>query len=265
MICPCCGHAALKQQAAVHLDQHGQHVAIGECTVCGALTGLYGPASVDTLDEQVRHHTQHWASETAASLQQARDDMGRLLKFHRRYLPDRAAGHAVLDIGCGRGNLLAALLAEGYTALGCEPSEAMVLRAREVYGIEPQALLNVSAHGFLDRIQALAGQVDAVFLWHVLEHMPQPMALLQRLHGLLKPGGALICQGPMLVACNLFPQHLFLHTEANIRWIAQTAGFQLAFIDCAPSARGYASFVLLKPLQGAAVLAEAPEDRPRQA
>ncbi len=244
--CACCGGTRTWLMDEPHVDRDGDRVPLIRCEDCAALAGLYA-APPDALAAQVLHHAELWEAETRESLLKARDDMGRMLEFHRRFLPDRTTEHCVLDIGSGRGNLLAALRQQGYRACGCEPSETLVQRARLVYGLDESALAGCTAQAFLDQLQSRAGTVDTVFLWHVLEHMLAPMALLGRLKLLLRPGGTLICQGPMLVPANLFAQHLFLHTEPNIRWIARQIGLVVRYIDCRPSVPGFASFVLTQP------------------
>lgn len=43
-----------------------------------------------------------------------------------------------------------------------------------------------------------AGSADAVTLWHVLEHLEDPGAAIDRVHGWLTPGGALVVAVPNL-------------------------------------------------------------------
>lgn len=244
--CACCGGGLIQLLDGTHPDKDGKRVRLTRCEECSAIAGVYTPAE-DPLGAQIRHHEALWAAETEESLLQARDDMDRMIDFHRRHLPDPSSEHCLLDIGSGRGNLLAALRRRGYSALGCEPSLAMAQRARATYQLGNSVLANCTADLFLRRVRRKAITVDAVFLWHVLEHLPEPMSLLRRLKRLLRPGGALICQGPMLSEGNLFPEHRFLHTEPNIRWMAAQAGFELGFIDCRPSVLNFASFVLKLP------------------
>jgi SAM-dependent methyltransferase len=96
----------------------------------------------------------------------------------------------LLDAGAGRGRFVAAAAGAGYDATGLEPSErgAAAARARgarvEQAGIEQAGLQ--------------AGSVDAVTLWHVLEHVEDPDAAVAAIAGWLRPGGVLVLGAPNL-------------------------------------------------------------------
>jgi SAM-dependent methyltransferase len=50
-------------------------------------------------------------------------------------------GTRVLDVGCGTGKSFAPLLARGFDVWACDISPAMVMRARQVAGVEPARVL----------------------------------------------------------------------------------------------------------------------------
>jgi SAM-dependent methyltransferase len=89
-------------------------------------------------------------------------------------------GAAVLDAGAGRGQLVAALREGGYSAEGIDPSPRGP-------GVTPAALEEHSAQ-----------DLDAVVLWHVLEHVRDPLAALERLRGWLGPAGVVLVAVPNL-------------------------------------------------------------------
>jgi SAM-dependent methyltransferase len=91
-----------------------------------------------------------------------------------------APGTAVLDAGAGRGRLTAALERHGYRAEGIDTSP-------RAPGIARASIEEHSALG-----------LDAVTLWHVLEHMPDPAATLERVRGWLAPGGVVLVGVPNL-------------------------------------------------------------------
>jgi SAM-dependent methyltransferase len=116
--------------------------------------------------------------------------LGRLLDFVLRLatrLPLRALRRAgiepaaaVLDAGAGRGRLVAALREGGYHAEGIDPWP----RGQGI------AQASVAAHE--------AEGLDAVVLWHVLEHVVDPLAALERVRGWLRPGGVVLVGTPNL-------------------------------------------------------------------
>jgi SAM-dependent methyltransferase len=97
----------------------------------------------------------------------------------------------VLDIGCGRGHFLDCLRSWGWTCTGTELSEAAAFHARETLGLD----LRVGAFepgAFSD------AAYDAVFLWHVLEHLPSLRAALSDMRRILRPEGMLVIAVPNL-------------------------------------------------------------------
>jgi len=95
----------------------------------------------------------------------------------------------ILDVGCGRGILPALMRERGWDAHGLEFSETSARHARDVLG------LPVFVGDFLLSPYA-ESSFDAVVLWHVLEHVPDPVATLVRAREILKPGGLLVIAVP---------------------------------------------------------------------
>ena len=95
----------------------------------------------------------------------------------------------VLDVGCGRGHLLKSFRDEGWEVLGTEISERAAQFPRERLKL-PVAV------GDLPQLKLAADQFDAVVLWHVLEHINDPLATLHQIHRILRPGGVLLVGVP---------------------------------------------------------------------
>jgi 2-polyprenyl-3-methyl-5-hydroxy-6-metoxy-1,4-benzoquinol methylase len=95
----------------------------------------------------------------------------------------------ILDVGCGRGILPALMRERGWDAHGLEFSETSARHAREVLQ------LPVFVGDFLASPYA-ESSFDAVVLWHVLEHVPDPVAAIRRARQILKPGGLLVIAVP---------------------------------------------------------------------
>lgn len=94
----------------------------------------------------------------------------------------------VLDLGCGTGKLLNRL-ARQYPDLigtGLDFSPEMLQQARQ-RSLAPQRLTYVQ--GKTDRIPLADGQFDAVFCSISFLHYPDPLAVLNEIRRLLKPGG----------------------------------------------------------------------------
>lgn len=99
----------------------------------------------------------------------------------------------VVDIGCGRGDLAAALVRRGYAVTGVDPSEAALGIAR---GRAPGAeFLQAGA----EAIPARAGSFGAAVFLNALHHVPAPQMGpgLAEAWRLLRPGGLLVVIEPL--------------------------------------------------------------------
>lgn len=95
----------------------------------------------------------------------------------------------ILDVGCGRGILPALMRDRGWDVHGLEFSETAARHARN------ELRIPVFVGDFLQSPYAEAS-FDAVVLWHVLEHVSDPVATIRKARQVLKPGGLLITAVP---------------------------------------------------------------------
>ncbi|MCC5862674.1 MAG: bifunctional 2-polyprenyl-6-hydroxyphenol methylase/3-demethylubiquinol 3-O-methyltransferase UbiG [Gammaproteobacteria bacterium] len=106
------------------------------------------------------------------------------------YIDERAAlaGKRVLDIGCGGGILAESMAARGATVTGIDMADA-ALGVAQLHllesGLEVEYLQTSAETLAAER----AGQYDVVTCLEMLEHVPDPAAVVAACHALVKPGG----------------------------------------------------------------------------
>ena len=142
----------------------------------------------------------------------------------------------MLDVGCASGYLAAALNERGCTTYGVEPDGALAAAARthcaRVFEIDVET---PELRG------ELPGELDAVILGDVLEHLRDPWEVLASVGRLLRPGGVAVVSVPngvhwrarREIARGRFPledsgtfdrTHLRWFTLDGARDLARTAG-----------------------------------------
>lgn len=139
----------------------------------------------------------------------------------------------ILDVGCGRGQLLSVLHRAGF---------------RDLTGIDPflSADHEVVPGGVRVRkqsIESVTGSFDVVMLHHVLEHVEHQKEMLIHCRQRLAPGGKVLVRIPT-VDCVVWeryrenavqldaPRHLFLHSYTSFDLLVCQAGLKLAFRWC---------------------------------
>ena len=101
---------------------------------------------------------------------------------------DLAPGATVLDVGCGPGHYLAALVARdpAGAVVGIDLSTGMLREARERSGVRAVAGASAAALPFTD------DAFDAVLAMHMLYHVPDVAGAIAELRRVLRPGGVLL-------------------------------------------------------------------------
>jgi SAM-dependent methyltransferase len=123
---------------------------------------------------------------------------GRTAQSHAAFvLPYLRPGAALIDVGCGPGTITAGLataVAPG-PVLGIDQGEQQLADARE--RVERLGLTNARfERGSCYRLGVPDGSVDWVFAHALVEHLSDPVAALEEMRRVLRPGGAVALCSP---------------------------------------------------------------------
>lgn len=137
----------------------------------------------------------------------------------------------LLDIGCGLGYFLAAARLQGFSVYGLEGSAWARQYVEKEFGITvwppPLETADVDAH-----------TLDVCTMWHVIEHLPDPLAVLRKIRTLLRESGLLVMEtrnyrgfdarklGAEWGGWSL-PYHLWHFDPMSFRLLVVEAGFRV--------------------------------------
>jgi SAM-dependent methyltransferase len=96
---------------------------------------------------------------------------------------------ALLDVGCGTGEFLAAARHRGWTVAGVDPVADAAAFCREERGLDVRT-------GLLQEVGLPPASFDVVCASHVLEHMPKATEFLELLSRWARPGGHVLVEVP---------------------------------------------------------------------
>lgn len=97
-------------------------------------------------------------------------------------------GKRVVDIGCGGGILAESIAKKGATVTGIDLSEK-ALKVAELHSLESGVAVRYELIAAEELAAREAGQYDVVTCMEMLEHVPDPSAIVKACATLVKPGG----------------------------------------------------------------------------
>jgi 2-polyprenyl-3-methyl-5-hydroxy-6-metoxy-1,4-benzoquinol methylase len=137
------------------------------------------------------------------------------------------SGKVWLDVGTGLGGVLDLLSPSAAKTIAVEPQAG----ARE-------CLQRLGYQVYRDLDEIPDKDIEVVTLFHVLEHMTEPLTALRRIKKMMKPGGKIIIEVPhagdallslfdnaAFKAFTFWSEHLILHTRQSLTVFLQEAGF----------------------------------------
>ena len=221
--CPVCGGGWARPTYVI--GSHAFRLVI--CDECG-LGRLHPPPPAQTVESS--YPPEYYGDYRNKFSGPVEFVVRRLAAYRARWLARKIRrGGRVLDVGCGRGILLRTFLEQGLETHGVETSR------KAVQGADPRAEIAIAAR--LADVGYAPGYFDAVVLFHVLEHLPDPRATLEEIHRVLCPGGLLFVAipnfsswparwaGPAWLHLDL-PRHIFHFPLPALRRLLVDCGFR---------------------------------------
>lgn len=141
-----------------------------------------------------------------------------ILEFVRREARLLAPGTVVLDVGAGDAP---------YRELFAHTDYRTVDWAASVHDLARASDFVASA----DALPVEDASVGAVVFTQVLEHVPDPVAVLTEAHRVLVPGGRLLVTVPLVWELHEEPHDYWRYTPHSLRYVTRRAGFAEIEID----------------------------------
>lgn len=138
----------------------------------------------------------------------------------------------VLDVGCGGGLFLRMMAERGHPVIGLDFSLQAATAAGRVNGVP-------AICGSLTQAPLPAESCAAVTMFHVLEHLYDPVVYLEAAYRLLRPDGRLVIQVPNAGCWQMtllgehwagidIPRHLFNFRPRDLEQLLDATGFEIA-------------------------------------
>ena len=232
MACPLCGESESRKlfQATDRLYRTtDKRFQVVECRRCGLIR-------LDPLpsDDELRRYypDEYWFAPRSDTVSRLEEGYRRfVLRDHLQFIL-RAAGQGLLiDVGCGGGLLLRLLQERGLRVAGLDTSRAAAMAAWQ--------------H---NRVRVICAELDqaplgrescrVLTMFHVVEHLPDPVSYLKSARELLEPDGRLIIQVPNASSWQFrllgsrwngadVPRHLVDYRECDVERLLDKCGFEV--------------------------------------
>lgn len=174
-VCRICGSS----DTTPFSEKNGFHLA--QCNACRLVQ-----VADDLSDVQLEtYYDEGFFDDTYDWLKEWRGRKKEYEKFHfrmkeiERFMPEKGT---LLDIGCSFGFFLDVARQRGWQVAGIDVGESAIRFAKEELELD----VYVSD---IEGAPFPSGQFDAVTLWNVIEHVPDPLADFRQINRVLKVGG----------------------------------------------------------------------------
>lgn len=202
--CPVCGSRKARKLGArggrAHHEARGVETNVVKCSECAmiythpTLMPVTNPYDKESAEEYFQLHDEQQKIRHGESLAAFAESVvggpGRML-----------------ELGCGRGELLRGAMNRGWTARGVEMTEDYARVARS-HGVEIECTP-------IETCKSLDETYDVVMLAAILEHLYDPMETLNRIKEAVRPGGLLFIDVPNEASLSMRIGNLYMRARGR--------------------------------------------------
>jgi SAM-dependent methyltransferase len=221
--CPVCGSSGHEIPEYRSVDLH-------QCLGCGLI--FHGGAAAEVEEE--------YANGDYEATHAMYFDEGlvftHIAEQRIRWLSQRVSSGSLLELGPGGGFFLDAAQRAGFDPVGVEPSPELAARAVSEFGVQVEC-------GFLDEVELSRDRFDVICMFHVFEHVADPIDLLAQLGGRLNDDGLVVMEVPNIAsamaqrradrwgAVQPIELHVSHFTPESLSDVVGRAGLEILAID----------------------------------
>lgn len=226
--CPVCDARSFKKLLPIRHE----HV-FGACGQCGLNYTAPFPTDLE-LEELYKNFGQAYSRNEIFDRDSDFSAIARARYSFVTKKQDVTTKQRLLEIGSSYGLFLKHFRNTAWETHGVEPSVAPAELSRQEWGLS-----NINNCVFAE-IEYSPATFDIICSFHVIEHLKDPLSMLQKARSLLKPGGRLFLVTPNLaqIKANIseyyflyYGLHLMFFTPATIECALRRCGFKIISIE----------------------------------
>jgi SAM-dependent methyltransferase len=232
--CALCGsrhHVPLVEAPDVTAGGSGLWFVVVQCQKCGLCYTSPRP-NIDTIGQfYPAVYGPHQSPSARQLFKRNRWIGGKHTPYQEQLISEsRIQGGRLLDFGCGGGRFIARMAQQSWKVTGIDTSTMAIQRVRSELGL--RALVGTLPHPELK-----PASFEAITMWHSLEHVHEPLEVLQEAHRLLVPGGRIVIAVPNIDSLPFrwfgsawygldLPRHLVHFAPWTLHLMLEQAGFR---------------------------------------